>query len=289
MERSSVGVGETYFWVLAPSQSAQPLKFTTSDSCDRIKDEFQFLQAQYHSLQTNLRMSAIDSFMCRDLSGRSRLKIREDIPRGNKVVGSGTLSLGNYTRRNGIGNETERKREFLPVTDPGKAALDLPAALSEVKRQDQTVSWLRLGRFYGLWVLLAPKRLSTSHIRHQAAEIVKRLNGICAQVIPFLSQEHQQQVVQAIERAKQVTAPELNTVIRQQLQAQQLSHLHGLTVPLTPLPAGLQPPVIPSVSASAGLLALSSALGSQIHLTTKDDKNHHDGDHQRDEGVQKPD
>ncbi|GCB62483.1 hypothetical protein scyTo_0000042 [Scyliorhinus torazame] len=119
---------------------------------------------------------------------------------------------------------------------------------------------------------------------HKQAEIVKRLNGICAQVIPFLSQEHQQQVVQAIERAKQVTAPELNTVIRQQLQAQQLSHLHGLTVPLTPLPAGLQPPVIPSVSASAGLLALSSALGSQIHLATKDDKNHHDGDHQRDEG-----
>lgn len=30
------------------SQSGQALKFTTSDSCDRIKDEFQFLQAQYH-------------------------------------------------------------------------------------------------------------------------------------------------------------------------------------------------------------------------------------------------
>lgn len=28
--------------------SSQQLKFTTSDSCDRIKDEFQFLQAQYH-------------------------------------------------------------------------------------------------------------------------------------------------------------------------------------------------------------------------------------------------
>ncbi|GLD62307.1 amino-terminal enhancer of split isoform X1 [Lates japonicus] len=31
------------------SASSQQLKFTTSDSCDRIKDEFQFLQAQYHS------------------------------------------------------------------------------------------------------------------------------------------------------------------------------------------------------------------------------------------------
>lgn len=37
----------------ASSQSGQPLKFTTSDSCDRIKDEFQFLQAQYHRYATN--------------------------------------------------------------------------------------------------------------------------------------------------------------------------------------------------------------------------------------------
>ncbi|KTF89772.1 hypothetical protein cypCar_00025431 [Cyprinus carpio] len=34
-----------------PKASSQQLKFTTSDSCDRIKDEFQFLQAQYHSLK----------------------------------------------------------------------------------------------------------------------------------------------------------------------------------------------------------------------------------------------
>ncbi|KAG9343239.1 hypothetical protein JZ751_014218 [Albula glossodonta] len=37
------------FRTTASSQSSQQLKFTTSDSCDRIKDEFQFLQAQYHS------------------------------------------------------------------------------------------------------------------------------------------------------------------------------------------------------------------------------------------------
>lgn len=38
----------SFFFFQAASQSAQPLKFTTTDSCDRIKDEFQFLQAQYH-------------------------------------------------------------------------------------------------------------------------------------------------------------------------------------------------------------------------------------------------
>ena len=48
---------------------------------------------------------------------------------------------------------------------------------------------------------------------HKQAEIVKRLNGICVQVVPYLSQEHQQQVLGAIERAKQVTVPELNSII----------------------------------------------------------------------------
>lgn len=39
-----------YFIVVlqAPHQPAQPFKFTISESCDRIKEEFQFLQAQYH-------------------------------------------------------------------------------------------------------------------------------------------------------------------------------------------------------------------------------------------------
>ncbi|KAM7076669.1 transducin-like enhancer protein 4 isoform 5-T5 [Ciconia maguari] len=118
---------------------------------------------------------------------------------------------------------------------------------------------------------------------HKQAEIVKRLNAICAQVIPFLSQEHQQQVVQAVERAKQVTMAELNAIIgQQQLQAQHLSHGHGLPVPLTPHPSGLQPPAIPPIGSSAGLLALSSALGGQSHLPIKDEKKHHDSDHQRD-------
>ncbi|XP_069786505.1 transducin-like enhancer protein 4 isoform X11 [Narcine bancroftii] len=61
---------------------------------------------------------------------------------------------------------------------------------------------------------------------------------------------------------------------QQQLQAQHLSHGHALPVPLTPHPSGLQPPGIPSVGSSAGLLALSSAM--------KDEKKHHETDHPRD-------
>uniref|UniRef100_A0AAR2JPH2 TLE family member 3, transcriptional corepressor b n=1 Tax=Pygocentrus nattereri TaxID=42514 RepID=A0AAR2JPH2_PYGNA len=115
----------------------------------------------------------------------------------------------------------------------------------------------------------------------QITEIAKRLNAILAQIMPFLSQEHQQQVAQAVERAKQVTMTELNAIIgQQQLQAQHLSHAaHGPPVQLPPHPSGLQPPGIPPVTgSSSGLLALG-ALGSQAHLPVKDEKNHHDLEH----------
>ncbi|TMS06040.1 Transducin-like enhancer protein 3-B, partial [Larimichthys crocea] len=135
---------------------------------------------------------------------------------------------------------------------------------------------------------------------HKQTEIAKRLNAILAQIMPFLSQEHQQQVAQAVERAKQVTMSELNAIIgvrglpnlpltqqaaypalmQQQLQAQHLSHAaHGPPVQLPPHPSGLQPPGIPPVTGSgSGLLALG-ALGSQAHLPVKDEKNHHDLEH----------
>ncbi|KAM3828545.1 transducin-like enhancer protein 3 isoform 4-T4 [Vipera latastei] len=116
---------------------------------------------------------------------------------------------------------------------------------------------------------------------HKQTEIAKRLNTILAQIMPFLSQEHQQQVAQAVERAKQVTMTELNAIIgQQQLQAQHLSHAtHGSQVQLPPHPSGLPPPGIPPVTgSSSGLLALGT-LGSQAHLAVKDEKHQHDLDH----------
>lgn len=44
-------------------------------------------------------------------------------------------------------------------------------------------------------------------------EIAKRLNALISQLLPCLQGEHQQQVLQAVERAKQVTVPELNAII----------------------------------------------------------------------------
>uniref|UniRef100_A0A2I3GKB9 TLE family member 3, transcriptional corepressor n=1 Tax=Nomascus leucogenys TaxID=61853 RepID=A0A2I3GKB9_NOMLE len=193
----------------APHQPGQPgFKFTVVESCDRIKDEFQFLQAQYHSL-----------------------KVEYD-------------KLAN--------EKTEMQRHYVMYYEMS----------------------------YGLNIEM-----------HKQTEIAKRLNTILAQIMPFLSQEHQQQVAQAVERAKQVTMTELNAIIgvrglpnlpltQQQLQAQHLSHAtHGPPVQLPPHPSGLQPPGIPPVTgSSSGLLALG-ALGSQAHLTVKDEKNHHELDH----------
>ncbi|NWR04208.1 TLE2 protein, partial [Paradoxornis webbianus] len=111
---------------------------------------------------------------------------------------------------------------------------------------------------------------------HKQAEIVKRLSAICAQIIPFLTQEHQQQVLQAVERAKQVTMGELNSIVGQQ-QLQHLSH-HASPLPLTPHPSSMQPSSLSGASGAAGLLALSGALMAQAQLATKEDRVAQDGE-----------
>uniref|UniRef100_A0A8C4QFN5 Groucho/TLE N-terminal Q-rich domain-containing protein n=1 Tax=Eptatretus burgeri TaxID=7764 RepID=A0A8C4QFN5_EPTBU len=156
-----------------PHQAGQPFKFTVTETCDRIKEEFQFLQAQYHSLKLE----------CEKLASE----------------------------------KTEMQRHYVMYYEMS----------------------------YGLNIEM-----------HKQTEIVKRLNAICAQVIPFLSQEHQQ------------------------LQAQHLAHAHAPPVPLPPHPAGLQPPGLPpGSSAASGLLALSGALAPPPHLLSKEEKNHHVDNH----------
>lgn len=96
-------------------------------------------------------------------------------------------------------------------------------------------------------------------------EIAKRLNAICAQIIPFLSQDHQQQVAAAVERAKQVTMTELNAIIGQQQLHQGLQGLHAHP-PTIPLPhPGATPPQLPP-GATPGLLALGNLSVQPPHL-----------------------
>lgn len=59
---------------------------------------------------------------------------------------------------------------------------------------------------------------------HKQTEIAKRLSTLIGQLMPFLAAEHQQQVAQAVERAKQVTVPELNAIIGVRICFQNLSN-----------------------------------------------------------------
>ncbi|XP_065603407.1 transducin-like enhancer protein 2 isoform X2 [Cyrtonyx montezumae] len=160
----------------------QPFKFSVLEICERIKEEFQFLQAQYHSLKLE----------CEKL----------------------------------LSEKTEMQRHYVMYYEMS----------------------------YGLNIEM-----------HKQAEIVKRLSAICAQIVPFLTQEHQQQVLQAVERAKQVTMGELNSIVGQQLQ--HLSH-HPPQLPLTPHPSGTHS--LPG--GAVGLLALSGALMAQSQLAAKEEK-----------------
>ncbi|XP_051666842.1 TLE family member 5 isoform X1 [Manacus candei] len=175
------------------SHLPQQLKFTTSDSCDRIKDEFQLLQAQYHSLKLE----------CEKL----------------------------------MSEKTEMQRHYVMYYEMS----------------------------YGLNIEM-----------HKQAEIVKRLSAICAQIIPFLTQEHQQQVLQAVERAKQVTMGELNSIVGQQ-QLQHLSH-HASPLLLTPHSSSMQPSSLSGASGTLGLLAILGALLAQSQLATKEDRVAQDGE-----------
>ncbi|KAG1939714.1 transducin-like enhancer protein 2a [Pimephales promelas] len=184
--------------VAAASGSTQPLKLTYPETLDRIKEEFQFLQTQYHSLKLECEKLATE--------------------------------------------KTEIQRHYVMYYEMS----------------------------YGLNIEM-----------HKQTEIAKRLNVICAQLIPFLSQEHQQQVVQAMERAKQVTMGELNASIgvrglpplpsTQQLQAQHLSQHAAQGLPMAPHPSGLPHPGL-ALGGGSGLLALSGALSAQ--LASKDERAH---------------
>ncbi|XP_048351795.1 transducin-like enhancer protein 2 isoform X3 [Sphaerodactylus townsendi] len=153
-------------------QPGQPFKFSVLEICDRIKEEFHFLQAQYHSLKLE----------CEKLASE----------------------------------KTEMQRHYVMYYEMS----------------------------YGLNIEM-----------HKQAEIVKRLSAICAQIIPFLTQEHQQQVLQAMERAKQVTMGELNSIIGASTLA--------------------------SVSSTSGLLALSGMLAAQSQLTSKDERGPPDPENNR--------
>ncbi|KAI4478325.1 hypothetical protein M0804_011979 [Polistes exclamans] len=111
---------------------------------------------------------------------------------------------------------------------------------------------------------------------HKQTEIAKRLNAIIVQLLPFLAQEHQQQVANAVERAKQVTMSELNAIIginnqmylmsqqqQQQGLQQLLQQIHAQQLPHGAVVGGLPPG---GLLGFAGAAAAAAAAGVPPHL-----------------------
>lgn len=163
--------------------AAGGLKFTVADTCERIKEEFNFIQQQYHSLKLE----------CEKLASE----------------------------------KTEMQRHYVMYYEMS----------------------------YGLNVEM-----------HKQTEIAKRLNAIIVQLLPFLAQEHQQQVANAVERAKQVTMSELNAIIGQQQQQglqQLLQQIHAQQLPHGAVVGGLPPG---GLLGFAGAAAAAAAAGVPPHL-----------------------
>ncbi|XP_066599106.1 protein groucho-like isoform X2 [Prorops nasuta] len=167
--------------------AAGALKFTVADTCERIKEEFNFIQQQYHSLKLE----------CEKLASE----------------------------------KTEMQRHYVMYYEMS----------------------------YGLNVEM-----------HKQTEIAKRLNAIIHQLLPFLAQEHglqhQQQVANAVERAKQISMPELNAIIGQQHQQslqQILQQMQAQQLPHGAVVGGLPPGGLLSI---AGAAAAAAAAGVPPHL-----------------------
>uniref|UniRef100_A0A8C6PK25 Groucho/TLE N-terminal Q-rich domain-containing protein n=1 Tax=Nothobranchius furzeri TaxID=105023 RepID=A0A8C6PK25_NOTFU len=97
----------------------------------------------------------------------------------------------------------------------------------------------------------------------------------------FLQAQYHSLKLECEKLASEKTEMQRHYVMQQQLQAQHLSHGHAIPVPLTPHPAGLQPPLPPGAS-TASLLALSSALSHQLPL--KDERKHHENNNEHTRG-----
>ncbi|XP_076749093.1 protein groucho isoform X1 [Xylocopa sonorina] len=169
-----------------PPQPGQQYKFSIGELCDRIKEDFNFLQTQYHSIKLELEKLAQE--------------------------------------------KTEMQRHYVMYYEMS----------------------------YGLNVEM-----------HKQTEIAKRLNAIIAQILPFLSQEHQQQVATAVDRAKQVTMTELNAIIGQQRPdlPRLLQQVHAQQLPpgtaMGPHP-GI--PGLPGLGPGAGLPVPTSASAALLGL-----------------------
>ncbi|OAD55849.1 Transducin-like enhancer protein 3 [Eufriesea mexicana] len=128
---------------------------------------------------------------------------------------------------------------------------------------------------------VAGQRLAIFLVQFGSTEIAKRLNAIIVQILPFLAQEHQQQVATAVDRAKQVTMTELNAIIGQQRPdlPRLIQQMHAQQLP-PGASMGPHPGIPPGAAATAGGTAahpLSMLTKPDLHRGQPDDLKHNGG------------
>ncbi|XP_025074268.1 protein groucho-like [Pogonomyrmex barbatus] len=220
--------------------AAGGLKFTVADTCERIKEEFNFIQQQYHSLPRRMYAS--------DRTATTTAGPLWSRPHPQKFA---------HENADGVRRSRPSIHRSLP-SDSTCLENSAPRHTSRFKLGK------RRGPLKGLPYYEMSYGLNVE--MHKQTEIAKRLNAIIGQVLPFLAQEHQQQVANAVERAKQVTMSELNAIIGQQQQQglqQLLQQIHAQQLPHGAVVGGLPPG---GLLGFAGAAAAAAAAGVPPHL-----------------------
>ncbi|CAG07948.1 unnamed protein product, partial [Tetraodon nigroviridis] len=224
------------------------LKLTYPETLDRIKEEFQFLQTQYHSLKLECEKLATE---------------KTEIQRHYVMY---------YEMSYGLNIEMHKQTEIAKRLNVICAQLTPSLSQEVTDTHTHTHTHTHTQHLYFHCVFECSVRDVTPMVSsHGAYRRVITVNSIHPPSLTcWFVPQHQQQVVQAMERAKQVTMGELNASIGQQLQAQHLSQ-HAQGLPVGPHPSGLPHPGL-ALGGGSGLLALSGALGAQ--LAAKDERAH---------------
>ncbi|KAI1230530.1 hypothetical protein IHE44_0009991, partial [Lamprotornis superbus] len=255
----------------------QSLKLTYPETLDRIKEEFQFLQNQYHSLKLECEKLATEKteiqrhyVMYYEMSYGLNIEMHKqtEIAKRLNVICAQLIpflsqEVGELSYPSQVCRAPWGPRERKEPAQPHSSLPTAPAAGGPGCGASEAGDYDR------------PER------GHRGTA---RAEGLChdgtsqAPAIPGLSPL---QPLAAAPAPHAFSHSELNRGEEggkpgwHQLQTQHLSH-HAPPIPLTPHPSGMQPTGLAGLSSASGLLALSGALGAQAQLLAKDDRGVHD-------------
>ncbi|KAG7261314.1 hypothetical protein CRUP_027883, partial [Coryphaenoides rupestris] len=241
----------------------QAFKFTIPESLDRIKEEFQFLQAQYHSLKLECEKLASEKTEMQRHYVMHQQQVVQAVERAKQVT------MAELNAVIGV-----RGLPGLPPTEEM-----LPVQTRDVFRSSNSQGVLLL--LVLVLVVVTPHQPPGQAFKFTIPESLDRIK----EEFQFLQAQYHSLKLECEKLASEKTEMQRHYVmyyemsygLNIEMHKQHLSHVHaaaaggsgGAPVPITPHPAGLHPS---QLGGSVGLLALSGALGAMPphHLASKD-------------------